>query len=57
MLQIRLPLWKSQKGTSGMFNILGQEFVIYLNEVEKKSNNAPDYEIVIKTAYEKKVIK
>ena len=47
-MSIRIPLWENNNVISSKVPLMGQEFVIFLNKVDKKSDNQPVYELVLK---------
>ena len=47
MLNLNIPLWINEKGTSGRFYLLGNKFHAYLYVNETKEGNQPDYHLKI----------
>jgi hypothetical protein len=48
MIQLKLGVWESKSGIySGNVKILGKEFIVFVNENEKKTGNQPDLLITV----------
>lgn len=53
MLKITFGLWRSKdQHLYGSFTILGKKFVVFLNDPNTKSNNAPEYSVTIQESHD-----
>jgi hypothetical protein len=48
MLSIRIPLWENNESVSSKIPLFGQEYIVFLNKLDPKSDNQPSYELVLK---------
>jgi hypothetical protein len=48
-IKYKIPFWERKDKISSTFTVNGQHYVAYLNFLEKKTENSPIYEVVIKT--------